>query len=48
MAVVAGDSADPRAARAQRVQDRLEWPVVVAALLTIPILVIQESDFGEP
>ncbi len=28
-------------------QDRLEWPVVVAALLTIPILVIQESDFGE-
>jgi voltage-gated potassium channel len=29
-------------------QDRLEWPVVVAALLTIPILVIQESDFGEP
>jgi hypothetical protein len=23
-------------------------PVVIAALLTIPILVIQESDFGEP
>jgi voltage-gated potassium channel len=39
---------DPRELRAQRIQDRLEWPVVVAALLTIPILVIQESDFGEP
>jgi voltage-gated potassium channel len=39
---------DPREARAQRIQDRLEWPVVLAALLTIPILVIQESDFGEP
>lgn len=39
---------DPRAARAQRWQDRFEWPVVVAALLTVPILVIQESDFGEP
>lgn len=39
---------DPRELRAQRIQGRLEWPVVVAALLTIPILVIQESDFGEP
>jgi voltage-gated potassium channel len=39
---------DPREARAQRIQDRLEWPVVIAALLTVPILVIQESDFGEP
>jgi voltage-gated potassium channel len=29
-------------------QERLEWPVVIAALLTIPILVIQESHFGEP
>jgi voltage-gated potassium channel len=39
---------DPRELRAQRIQNRLEWPVVVAALLTIPILIIQESDFGEP
>jgi voltage-gated potassium channel len=39
---------DPRELRARRMQDRLEWPVVLAALLTIPILVIQESDFGEP
>jgi voltage-gated potassium channel len=29
-------------------QERLEWPVVVAALLTLPIIVIQESDFGAP
>ncbi len=43
-----GDTVERRAARAQRIQGRLEWPVVVAALLTIPILVIQESDFGEP
>lgn len=39
---------DPRELRARRIQQRFEWPVVVAALLTIPILVIQESDFGEP
>jgi len=39
---------DPRELRAQRIQNRLEWPVVVAALLTVPILIIQESDFGEP
>jgi voltage-gated potassium channel len=39
---------DPRELRAQRIQERLEWPVVVAALLTIPILVIQESDLAEP
>lgn len=34
------------AARAERVQHRFEWPVVIAAFLTIPIIVIQESDFG--
>jgi voltage-gated potassium channel len=39
---------DPRELRAKRIQDRLEWPVVVAALLTIPILIIQESDVSEP
>jgi voltage-gated potassium channel len=37
-----------REARAERIQERLEWPVVAAALLTIPILIIQESEFGEP
>jgi voltage-gated potassium channel len=39
---------DPREARAQRIQDRFEWPVVCAALLTVPILVIQESDLAMP
>jgi len=34
--------------REQRIQEWLEWPVVVAALLTIPILVIQESHLGAP
>jgi voltage-gated potassium channel len=27
---------------------RFEWPMVIAALLVIPLLVIEESDFGEP
>lgn len=39
---------DPRQARAQRIQDRFEWPVVVAALLTVPLVVIQESDLRAP
>jgi voltage-gated potassium channel len=34
--------------RSQRIQRRLEWPVVVAALLTIPLLVIEESNSGDP
>jgi voltage-gated potassium channel len=42
---VAWSGADPRS---QRIQQRFEWPVVIAALLTIPILVIQESHLGEP
>jgi voltage-gated potassium channel len=39
---------DLRERRAQRVQGRFEWPVVVAALLTVPILVIQESNLRAP
>lgn len=34
--------------RSERIQQRFEWPVVVAALLTIPILVIQESHLTQP
>ena len=34
--------------RSERIQRRLEWPVIAAALLTIPILVVQESNAGEP
>jgi len=37
---------DPREARAQRVQRKLEWPVIAAAVLTIPIIAIQESHLG--
>jgi hypothetical protein len=36
---------DERAARAER---RLELPVLVAALLVVPVIVIEESRFGEP
>jgi voltage-gated potassium channel len=34
--------------RSERIQARFEWPVVIAALLTIPILFIQESHLGQP
>lgn len=34
------------ATRSREIQRRFEWPVIVAASLTIPILVIQESDLG--
>lgn len=34
--------------RSRRVQKQFEWPVIIAALLTIPTLVIQESHFGQP
>jgi voltage-gated potassium channel len=34
--------------RAERIQEKFEWPVVIAALLTIPLLVIQESPLGAP
>jgi voltage-gated potassium channel len=39
---------DLREVRSQEIQKRLEWPVVIAAFLTIPILVIQESNLAEP
>lgn len=32
----------------ERIQARFEWPVVFAALLTIPILSIQESGLAQP
>lgn len=34
--------------REELIQRKFEWPVVIAALLTVPILVIQESHLGEP
>lgn len=48
MSTEASQSVDPRQARAQRIQDRFEWPVVVAAMLTVPLVVIQESDLRAP
>jgi voltage-gated potassium channel len=33
-------------ARSERIQKRFEWPVVIAAALTIPILFIQESHLS--
>ena len=35
-------------ARSEAVQARFEWPVIVAALLTIPLVLIQESSLAEP
>ena len=35
-------------ARSEAIQKRFEWPVVIAATLTIPLLLIQESDLGDP
>jgi voltage-gated potassium channel len=35
-------------ARAERLQARFEWPVVVAAFLTIPVIALQESNLGAP
>jgi voltage-gated potassium channel len=35
-------------ARSEAVQARFEWPVIIAALLTIPLVLLQESDLGAP
>ena len=34
--------------RSLRIERRFEWPMVIAALLVIPLLVIEDSDLGEP
>ena len=34
--------------RAARAQQLFEWPIVVAALLVIPAIVIEQSSLGEP
>jgi hypothetical protein len=33
--------------RSLKWEQRFEWPMVIAALLVIPLLVIEESDFGQ-
>lgn len=35
-------------ARSEAIQERFEWPVIAAALLTIPLVLIQESHLPEP
>jgi len=35
-------------ARSEAIQKRFEWPVIGAALLTIPLVLIQESSLPEP
>jgi voltage-gated potassium channel len=34
--------------RTRRIERRFEWPIVVAAFLVIPIIVIEQSSTGEP
>ena len=34
--------------RSKRIERRLEIPVLIAAVLVIPVIVIEESSFGEP
>ncbi len=34
--------------RSEAIQARFEWPVIVAALLTIPLVLIQESNLNQP
>jgi voltage-gated potassium channel len=35
-------------ARSERIAQRFELPMVIAALLVIPVIVIEESPLGEP
>jgi voltage-gated potassium channel len=35
-------------ARSEAIQAKFEWPVIVAALLTIPLVLIQESNLAQP
>ena len=34
--------------RSEAIQAKFEWPVIVAALLTIPLVLIQESNLSQP
>jgi hypothetical protein len=35
-------------ARAQRLERAFEWPRTIAALLVIPVLVVEDGDYGQP
>jgi voltage-gated potassium channel len=34
--------------RSERIERRFEWPIVIAAILVIPVIVIEQSKPGEP
>src|SRR4051794_25639758 len=34
--------------RSRRLAQRLEWPLLVAAILTVPVLVLEYGKYGEP
>jgi voltage-gated potassium channel len=34
--------------RAQRIERAFDWPLTIAALLVIPVLVVQDGDYGQP
>ena len=34
--------------RSERIARRFEWPMLIAAVLVIPAVILQESDVGEP
>jgi hypothetical protein len=33
---------------AHRLEQRLQWPLLIAALLTVPAIVIEQSSAGQP
>jgi voltage-gated potassium channel len=35
-------------ARSERMERRFQWPVLIAALLVVPVIALEESSLGEP
>jgi hypothetical protein len=35
-------------ARSERMEGRFQWPVLIAALLVVPVIALEESSLGEP
>jgi hypothetical protein len=34
--------------RSEWLQRKLDWPIVIAAALVVPIIILEESDLGKP
>lgn len=34
--------------RSERIAKRFEWPMVIAALFVIPLVVLEQADLGQP